>query len=215
MRYANIVTDSYVDGPGRRAVLFTQGCSKSPHCPGCQNQHLWNPNGGTEANPETLAEILVNTGLPITVSGGEPFDQASELFELLRHIRRLAPDVHVILYSGFTFEELIHRADFAVNGSLITADVLVDGPYIQKLDDPLMQYRGSRNQRVIDLRATANQYHWSTYEEGPITLDWDQLELILTDTGDLLAASPIAEEWVKDIGELEATRRCGETENVP
>ena len=218
MRYAKIVRDSYVDGPGRRAVLFTQGCKR--HCPGCQNRHLWPADGGTEAAPETLAEILVNTGLPITISGGEPFQQPVALGRLVATIKRLDPDRHVIIYTGYTLEELMFSGLFpkggliSALGVLFCADVLVDGPYVQELDSPEMQYRGSSNQRVIDLEATimGTDYVMQRGAVEPVTLDWDTAEFVLTDDGDLLAASPVAEEWADGIGEIEATRRCGETD---
>jgi len=208
MRFASIVSPSYVDGPGRRTALFVQGCSI--RCEGCQNSHLWPASGGLQSSATSLARTLVETDLPITITGGEPFDQAADLYTLLFNVRRLDPHRHIILYSGHTFEELIETGRFEILASLAMADVLVDGPYLQEQDDPGMQYRGSRNQRVIDLQATLGRSAELILTQGPVLLDWDTPELILTDDGDLLGASPVVAEF-GEVGVTAATRRCGET----
>jgi len=211
IRFHSIISPSYVDGPGRRATLFLQGCSI--RCPGCQNPHLWPATDGHGhlASPQALADILIETGLPITISGGEPFDQAADLYNLLYHIKTADPNRHVIVYSGHTFEALLATHRFEILAALALADILVDGPYIQDQDDPLMQYRGSRNQRVIDLPATcARPIYDVLTTSGPVLLDWDTPELILTTDGDLLASSPIAADFAA-LGHNTFTRRCGET----
>lgn len=207
MRFASIVSPSYVDGPGRRAALFVQGCSI--RCEGCQNSHLWPASGGLQSSPLPLAQVLVETDLPLTVTGGEPFDQAADLYTLLLHVRRLDLHRHVILYSGHTFRELVMTGRSEVLAALAMADVLVDGPYLREQDDTGMQYRGSRNQRVIDLRATLKRPAGQVLTRGPVLLDWDTPELILTDDGDLLGATPVVAEF-GEIGAMAATRRCGE-----
>jgi len=207
LRFSSIVSPTYVDGPGRRAALFVQGCSI--RCPGCQNRHLWPASGGHLARPAALAQILAETELPITISGGEPFDQAASLYALLWHVHNLAPRRHIILYSGRTFEALVAMGRFEVLGALVLADILVDGPYIQEQDDAGMQYRGSRNQRVIDLATTLRLPAGMILCRGPMLLDWDTPELILTDEGDLLGASPLAAEF-REIGVIAPARRCGE-----
>lgn len=216
LRYADIAHDSYVDGPGKRTVIFFQGCSI--RCKGCQNKHLWPADGGKIEDAKIVAERMVEPGLnAFTISGGEPFDQPLAVSRLITWLRILSPDCHIIVYSGYTLEQLLELGRFpcpdnlSVVATLMRANVLVDGPYVKELDDTSMQYRGSRNQRVIDLHTTI--FDTDYLEEGgePVTLDWDMSEFILTDEGDLLAASPIAEEWVKDIGTLKKTRRCGQT----
>jgi len=201
MRIHKIVSTSYVDGPGQRTVLFVQGCSI--HCQGCQNSHLWPADGGREWPVEFIAAQLLATGLPITITGGEPFDQAQELARLLALIAHEGR--HVVIYSGYTFERLvIHKAETcpAIEQALQLADVLVDGKYYPRLDNPYMQYRGSANQRVIDLPATY------TGQRGIVTLDWDTPEIILTADGALLGAAPIVAEFAT-LGAETSTRRCG------
>ena len=199
IRIASLVCPTLVDGPGTRAALFFQGCSI--HCQGCQNKHLWPVDEGQVVQVSDLARQLVDTGLPLTITGGEPFDQAEGLTALLRLLR--AADRHVIVYSGYTWEQLSEKAA-PVQEALRLADVLVDGPYVPKLDHPGMQYRGSSNQRPIDLQAT-----WQTGDI--VTLDWDTPELIITSDGDLLGAAGIITQFT-DLGNTESTRRCGETE---
>ena len=178
MRVYSIVAPSYVDGPGKRVALFTAGCDH--HCPGCQNAHLWPRDAGEEIPPHDVARALVATGLPITISGGEPFDQPHALARLMREIRRLAPDRHVIVYTGYTFEDLIATRKYDIFSTLADADVLVDGSYIQELDHEAMQYHGSTNQCIIDLPATFAQPVTLTLTRGPILLndEWDQPESI-------------------------------------
>lgn len=201
MRVAQIIQDTYVDGPGQRVALFTQGCSV--HCRGCQNAHLWPTDGGEALPVAHLAERLLSTGLPVTITGGEPTDQADALAQLLRLLCAASPDLHIILYSGRTFEQLLERAEPAILEALNLADVLVDGPYIADLDHPGLQYRGSANQRVIDLPETLRA-------GKVITLDWDTPELIVAETGDLLGAAAVAAQF-QDLGTVADTRRCGET----
>jgi anaerobic ribonucleoside-triphosphate reductase activating protein len=211
IRFASITPESYVDGPGKRAVLHLQGCSI--RCPGCQNKHLW-PSGegcGELASGLALARTLVETGLPITITGGEPFDQAGELSALLATIRAMAPDRHIIVYTGYRFEELANSHRYAILSALANIDILVDGPYIKQLDDPEMQYRGSRNQRVISMVETFRLSAGEVLTRGPVDIsdEWDIPELILTEDGDLLGATPIVGEF-SSVGATTSTRRCGE-----
>lgn len=201
MRVAQIIQDTYVDGPGQRVALFTQDCSV--RCRGCQNAHLWLADGGEALPVANLAERLLSTGLPVTITGGEPTDQADALAQLLRLLCAADPDLHIILYSGRIFEQLLERAEPAILEALNLADVLVDGPYIVDLDHPGLQYRGSANQRVIGLPETLRA-------GKVITLDWDTPEIIVTAEGDLLGTVAVAAQF-QDLGIVADTRRCGET----
>lgn len=207
MRVAKIEAETYVDGPGKRVALFVQGCSIG--CPGCQNRHLWDQESGEDESPLVLAGLLHESGLPVTVTGGEPFDQPGELRTLLEHLRRMSLWTHVVVYTGHVFEDLVRTGDLDVLRALTMVDVLVDGPYVRELDASGMQYRGSSNQRVIDVQATLARSARVILSEGPVTLDWDTPELVLTEAGDLLAATPLAMAYA-EVGEPEATRRCGE-----
>ena len=207
IRWNSIISPTYVDGPGKRAALFVQGCLI--RCKDCQNRDLWPARGGWLSEPEQLAKVLINTDLPITITGGEPFDQARALAELVTLIRDKDPGRHVIVYSGRTFDELLQRGDVNVLRALAKIDVLVDGPYVADLDHDWMQYRGSSNQRVIDMRATASVPLHDLVAEGPVLLDWDTPEMIITEDGDLLGAVGLIESFPL-AGEVCETRRCGE-----
>jgi len=207
VRIAEITTPSYVDGPGARTVVRVQGCSI--RCPGCQNECLWPADGGMEFDESILAGLLANSELPVTITGGEPFDQPGELARLLILLRERCPDMHIVVYTGRVFEQLVQSRWFPIWEVLANADVLVDGPYVQALDHDGMQYRGSSNQRVIDLRATFQQPVGITFSRGPVLLDWDTPEVVITGDGDVLAAAGVAQEFA-DLGVLQNMPRCGE-----
>lgn len=154
VRLAGIAWQSVVDGPGVRAVVFAQGC---PHdCPGCHNPHALDPEGGQWHDLEELAGRLSGyRGLRgVTFSGGEPFLQAGALAALAVRVKACGLDV--VTFSGFTYEELCLAAatDPASRALLQESDLLIDGPYVQEERDLSLAFRGSRNQRVIDLAAT-------------------------------------------------------------
>lgn len=203
MNFDRIISPTYVDGPGRRAALFLQGCPI--HCPGCQNRHLWNPDAGHTATVDQVANVLLATGLPVTISGGEPFYQASALAELVGRLK--AAGRHVIVYTGYALEDLLDVADAmpGVIETLEAADVLVDGPYVAGLDHDGMQWRGSSNQRAIDLAATR-----ATDWRKAVTLDWDTPQIVVSEDGDLVAASEYALVFA-EIGAVMEARRCGQT----
>lgn len=147
IRIAGIVDDSIVDGEGVRLTVFTQGCPH--HCHGCHNPQTWNLDGGHEIGTEEIVQKLKANPLlsGITFSGGEPFLQPAPLTELARAAHKLGLDVWS--YTGFTLEELEKRTD--AQQLLNEVDVLVDGPYVEALRDLTLRFRGSSNQRIIDL----------------------------------------------------------------
>ncbi len=203
MRYHRIIPESFVDGPGQRAVLFLQGCSLA--CPGCQNQHLWNAQGGQSVSPQALAGQLVAANpQAVTISGGEPFQQAAGLAALLDHLRFLSPHIHIIVYTGYCWCELPQVIPTDLLARILSQiDILVDGRFIREQDNGLMQYRGSANQRPIDVRATLGA-------GGALVIeDWDTPEIIITPTGDLLM--PVGLDFALDDTPAATTRRCGQT----
>lgn len=147
LKIAGIVDDSIVDGEGVRLTVFTQGCPH--HCHGCHNPQTWSLDGGHEIDTEEIVQKLKANPLlsGITFSGGEPFLQPAPLTELARAAHKLGLDVWS--YTGFTLEELKKRTD--VQQLLNEVDVLVDGPYVEALRDLTLRFRGSSNQRIIDL----------------------------------------------------------------
>ena len=154
LQIAGIVDDSIVDGDGCRLTVFVQGCAR--RCPGCQNPETQPMEGGhaidTAAILQQMAENPILSG--VTFSGGEPFLQPAPLASLARAVHQRGLDVWS--YSGFTLEELAKRAekDKATRALLNELDVLVDGPYEEAQRDLTLHFRGSRNQRVIDMKKT-------------------------------------------------------------
>ena len=154
MRIAGAIQDSIVDGPGFRFVVFTQGCQKQ--CRGCHNPGTWALDGGTEiAVSDLIAEMLSNPITDgLTLSGGEPFLQAAGCAQLAFAARGRGFNVWV--YTGYTFEELLVKAEVEqpVRELLNMTDVLIDGPFNLAERTLSMKWRGSRNQRVLDVPAS-------------------------------------------------------------
>lgn len=152
LRVAGIVNDSITDGPGIRFTLFVQGC---PHrCPECHNPQTHDFFAGTVMEIEEIAEKIGENPLltGVTFSGGEPFCQAQALANLADLIAPLRLDLAA--YSGYTFEKLLDLAesDSGVAALLGRIRTLVDGPYVKELRDYRQKFKGSSNQRVIDVR---------------------------------------------------------------
>lgn len=153
LRLFGTIKESIADGPGIRYALFVQGC---PHnCPGCHNpsSHSFT-DGYLRDTGDILAEIRANPLLDgVTFSGGEPFMQAGELASLAVDVRQLG--LNVLVYSGYTFEELLaQRARPGWQDLLSQANVLIDGRFEQQERSYDLRFRGSRNQRAIDLPAS-------------------------------------------------------------
>jgi len=136
----------------------------------------------------------------VTISGGEPFAQPKALAALVTELRDTDPTIHVIVYTGYTVEQLLDRGRHTpeIRETLDEAGVLVDGPYVPELDHDGMQWRGSSNQRPINLVATR-----ATGWNEIITLDWDTPQIIITGDGDLLAAADYAGLFL-DLGNVES-----------
>lgn len=148
---SGIVSDSIVDGPGIRTTVFSQGCPH--HCEGCHNPETWEFGCGTPVEEETVLNIVRSNPLcrGVTFSGGEPFAQAegfAKLAELLKE-----QGYEVASYSGYTFEQLLSGTP-AQKKLLESIDVLIDGPFIQAEKSLELSFRGSRNQRILDVPAS-------------------------------------------------------------
>lgn len=158
IRIAGITEESIVDGPGLRLVIFTQGC---PHrCPGCHNKDTHDVNGGYTVDEEELFkhinQIVARNKLlqGVTFSGGEPFLQPGPLARLAKRLK--AQGLDIVTYSGFTFEQLMAMdvKRKSIGQLLRCTDLLVDGLYREAERDLGLAFRGSRNQRLIDVPAT-------------------------------------------------------------
>lgn len=149
---AGVVKESIVDGRGIRYTVFTQGCPH--HCPGCHNPQTWPFEGGEVTTPQKLFEDFQKNPIlkGITFSGGEPFCQPGPLAELARLVHGAGKDVTV--FSGYTYEQLMERNDPQVDELLRETDVLIDGPFLEAEKNLELTFRGSENQRLIDLKKT-------------------------------------------------------------
>ena len=145
---AGIATDSIVDGPGIRTTFFAQGCPH--HCPGCHNPETWEFGVGTPMEVETLAEIPGSNPLcrGVTFSGGEPFSQAAEFYRLGKLLKDRG--LEVASYTGYTFEALLGGTEDQ-RKLLTVLDVLIDGPFRLAERSLELNFRGSRNQRVLNV----------------------------------------------------------------
>ena len=169
------VGDSIVDGPGLRCAIFTQGC---PHrCPGCHNPETWPFAGGAGADSAEAAEAAVGEAVSaqllfervrahplcraVTLSGGEPFAQAEALLPLAHRLR--AEGYELAAYSGYTFEQLAAGSS-GQRALLAQLHTLVDGPFILQQRDLSLRFRGSANQRILNVESSlaAGRAVWET-----------------------------------------------------
>jgi anaerobic ribonucleoside-triphosphate reductase activating protein len=149
LRLSGIMWESIVDGPGIRCAVFAQGC---PHrCEGCHNPQTHDISGGYESTPEDIIARMVKDPLlrGITLTGGEPFLQPEAMAELARKAKGAGYDV--VAYTGYTLEALVAMNDQYVGDMLKHIDILIDGPFIQAEKRYGLQFRGSANQRIIDV----------------------------------------------------------------
>ncbi len=154
LRLSGIVEQSIVDGPGLRMTVFTQGC---PHrCPGCHNPETHSPRAGFEMSlSEVLSRFDENPLLSgMTLSGGEPIIQAAALAPLAAEVKRRGRNLWC--YTGYTFERLLFKLQLneALAELLRHVDVLVDGRYERDQRSLALSYRGSANQRILDMPAS-------------------------------------------------------------
>lgn len=162
IRLAGIIRESIVDGPGLRFTVFCQGC---PHgCEGCHNPDTHDFDGGYDCEISKIVAAIDENPLldGVTFSGGEPMCQPEAFLNLAREIKKR--NLNIVIYTGFTLEELQEKAETndAVRQLLQLTDLLIDGPFVQKQRDLTLLFRGSSNQRVIDMK--------QTLEEGKICL---------------------------------------------
>ena len=152
LRISGIVDDSVVDGEGYRFTIFTQGCPHS--CPGCHNPQTHDRQGGYVVDTEQLYQQICENPLlsGVTFSGGEPFLQPQALTELARKLQ--AKGLNITTYTGYTLEALQRRHCPAINELLDVTDILIDGPFLLAERDLTLAFRGSRNQRIIDMNCT-------------------------------------------------------------
>ncbi len=154
LRIAGIEPESIVDGPGIRLTLFVQGCPH--HCPGCHNPETHDFQGGHLIAIETVLRMIDENELldGVTFSGGEPMVHARKLLPLAREIKDR--NLHLTIFTGFLYEDLLEKskAEPEIFELLSYADLLVDGPFILARKSLELKFRGSDNQRLIDVQKT-------------------------------------------------------------
>jgi anaerobic ribonucleoside-triphosphate reductase activating protein len=153
LKVAGINFESIVDGDGVRVVIFFSGCKHD--CKGCHNPSSHDFNAGKDFDESLRSEIIeyvLETPFVagITLSGGDPMYSADEIFSFVRDFKTALPDKDVWVYSGFTYEEI--TPDVSMNKLLSLCDVLVDGLFVLEQRDITLSYKGSRNQRIIDVQ---------------------------------------------------------------
>lgn len=155
IRLAGVVEESTVDGPGIRYTVFTQGCLHN--CKGCHNPQTHPLDGGYVSDTNhIIAQIKKNSLITgITISGGEPFLQPNPVLELIKEAKKINMDV--LVYSGYTFEELHDLKNPVIDEILKVADYLVDGRFEIAKKSYTLLFKGSSNQRIIDLQETLKQ----------------------------------------------------------
>ncbi len=156
IRISGIIEESIVDGPGIRYVVFAQGCSHN--CPGCHNPETHSFNGGRIIEISTITDDIKKNPLldGITLSGGEPFEQAEGFAELASDVKKAG--MHVMTYTGFTYETILQNIDREGWKTLLSnTDLMVDGPFEIDKRSLMLKFRGSRNQRIIDVKSSLKQ----------------------------------------------------------
>lgn len=159
MNMAGFYDESISNGLGWRAVLFVSGCPH--HCPGCHNKVAQDYNYGQEFNKEEIINRICENSIlkGITISGGEPLckENIPEVLDFIKDVKKVRPNFNVWCYSGYTLEQLEQRNDEVTNETLKQIDVLVDGRFVEEQKKPGLKFRGSANQRILDLQKSLQE----------------------------------------------------------
>jgi anaerobic ribonucleoside-triphosphate reductase activating protein len=157
IRIAGVVKESIVDGPRLRFAVFTQGCAH--HCPECQNPETWDFEGGYDCGIDKILKAMDENPLldGITMSGGDPLYQAEASYSLCSKVKEKG--LNVVVFTGYTYEELmeLEKKDPWIEKLLSVTDILIDGRYEKDKRDLTLIFRGSSNQRVIDMNASRKE----------------------------------------------------------
>ena len=170
MNYHNITTDDMLNGDGLRTVLWVSGCQQK--CNNCQNPQTWDFNSGIPFTDETMQELLDDLSLPyisgLTLSGGHPLEPQNldTVYNIVKTVKEKFPNKSIWLYTGYTWEEILGKdklyENLEINGIspldvVKYCDVLVDGKYEDDKRDITLAWRGSSNQRVINIQESLKQ----------------------------------------------------------
>lgn len=168
MKYAKIKKCDVANGPGVRVSLFVSGCNH--HCKNCFNREAWDFNYGNDFTENEQNQIIDDlkpdyiNGLSLL--GGEPFEKANQegLAPLVKKVKETYPNKKIWCYTGFTFDkqilgEMVEKENRDTTKQMLeNIDYIVDGKFIEELRDPKLQFRGSRNQRIIDVKKSLEQH---------------------------------------------------------
>ena len=147
LKYLSIAEGTSVDGPGLRTSIYFAGCNH--HCEGCHNPQSWDINNGKPVTIDELLAVIRYNEFPVTFTGGDPFFQVEGVTQLALRIKQEL-NYNIWCYTGYLWEQLLNHPEFMP--LLHTIDVLVDGPFILAQRDLSLLFRGSRNQRIIDVQ---------------------------------------------------------------
>ena len=167
MNYEKVDKCSVSNGAGVRTVLWVSGCDV--HCHNCHNPQTWDFNSGIPFTHDTIQEILYNLSKPyikgLTLSGGHPLDphNAPKVLEIVKRVKMVFPNKDIWIYSGYEWENIIK--DETLREILEYTDVLVDGAYVDELRDISLAFRGSSNQRIIDVKKTLDSNEVILWQE--------------------------------------------------
>ena len=167
MNYEKIDKCSVSNGTGIRTILWVSGCDI--HCRNCQNPQTWDFNSGITFTEDTMQEILYYLSKPyikgFTLSGGHPLDphNAPKVLEIVKRVKMVFPNKDIWIYSGYVWEDIIK--DNTLKEILKYTDVLVDGAYVDELRDISLAFRGSSNQRIIDVKKTLDSNEVILWQE--------------------------------------------------
>lgn len=146
MRVVRIINGTTVDGPGFRTSIYFAGCTH--HCSDCHNPETWSPQSGEDLSLDCILERIIENDFDVTFSGGDPLYQIGDLLVLAGRIKALGKTIWC--YTGYTYEQVCDNAE--LRPILDVVDVLVDGPFEKENADSELLFRGSSNQRLIDVR---------------------------------------------------------------
>lgn len=154
--YCGFIEESINEGYGLRSVIFISGCKH--HCPNCHSQHTWDFNTGIELDKEQQDNLILkmkNNPLlnGLTICGGDPFYSCKDVTEFIKNVRLNIPNFDIWIYSGFTYEEILY--DPNMKELLDECDVLIDGPFKEEEKDLTLKFKGSKNQRIIDIKKSS------------------------------------------------------------
>lgn len=158
-RVLSIIRGTTVDGPGFRTSIYLAGCAHA--CPGCHNPQSWNPEGGDIMTLSEIMDIVRDEDFDVTLSGGDPLFNPESVRNLIEALKQDGRNVWI--FTGFRWEEIM--ASEKLRDAVELADVVVDGPFVKSLRNPDLLFRGSSNQRLIDVGRSISSGHPVTWRD--------------------------------------------------